>query len=539
MKHDISKQLADLKAADAETLEKLAETAPADDRALARMLEAAERRADGIPTEDLRLVTAQRHAIWPRAAMIAMGLLVCGAAGTGIVHLTRIAPVPEEDVLETTAPAVTEEPADLADAVSADMAETDVPAETSAPRTTAVSVTTDAPALVVLEAPATTAAQTTAAATSSRTSTKTVAKTAARATETVPAVQTEAPATAAPAPVTTTAAPVTTEVPATTMTTAETATTAVETTTRYSFDYVLQEDYVEEDTESVPGYWIRWIHYKDGQDGFRFRWLEGVDPSPDGPMRVYYLDRDGWQMKPAIKPNPYEIVKLRYYTIEGKEGDTVYKVTVTQTPRTEFTGFKTGISTKLTPLTIGGHPALLYESGRFCGIFYDDGAYTFEMSDYATNGTQHLIDICAALTRDDSALDFDAETYAALMAVREAGDQAFGIYLRQEAVIKGELPADAPRLTYESLLEIIAAVEAQHADDIGYVHVLNRYGYILDAVRELYPYPDFEGGSGTDIVEFWCGDTDDEKIVFNWGRDDITYRVKQPDGTVTIEQIPF
>ncbi len=508
MKHDMTKQLADLKAADAETLEKLAETAPADDRALARMLAAAERRADGIPTEDLRLVTARRRVIWPRAAMIAMGVLVCGAAGTGIVHLARIAPVPEEDVLETTAPAVTEEPADLADAVSADMAETDVPAETDAPRTTAVPVTTDAPALVVLEAPATTAAQTTAAAASTRASTKTVAKTAARATETVPAVQTEAPATAAPTPVTATDAPVTTDVPATTMTTAETATAPIE---------------AAEDTEQWPGYAVQQTTSREHGTVVSFRWLGDIAPSPDGPLAAYSLDLDGFQMTPYSRQEIYEILPSRTYVITAKSENAIYTLHVTQSRRTAFTGTQAmddllvNSLPILTAHTIGGHPAFSAMCGARCVIFYDDGAYTFQITGDDSFWRPYLTDICAALTRDDSAPVYDAETYAALQAVREAGDRVFGIYERQEAVLKGEFPADAPRLTREAMQQIIA----EHPD----------YADAAQALRETYPYPDLVHGSGVTLIEYWCGETDDEMILLTPEQGDILYINKNAEQT--------
>ena len=511
MKHDISKQLADLKAADAKTLEQLAETAPADDRALARMFDAAERRADGIPERDLRLVTARRSAMMPRAAMIAMGVLVCGAAGTGIVHLARIAPAPDADVLETTAPAVTEDTApELADAISADRDETDVSQTTAAP------VTTDAPALVVLDVPSTTAAQTTTAAASTRASTKTVAKTAARATETVPAVQTEAPATAAPVTVAATDAPApamttavtTTDAPATTMTTATTTTAPLE---------------GAEDTVHWPGYAVQQAFSREHGTVVMFRWLGDIAPSPDGPLATYSLDLDGFRMTPYSRQDVYEVLPSRTYVITAKSEDTVYTLDVTQSRRTAFTGTQAmdDLLVNSTPIltahTIGGHPAFSAMCGARCAIFYDDGAYTFQITGDDPFWRPYLTEICAALTRDDSAPVYDAETYAALQALREAGDRVFGIYERQEAVLKGEFPADAPRLTREAMQQIIA--EHPSFEDA------------CRALRETYPYPDLVHGSGVTLIEYWCGETDDEMILLTPEQRDILYINKNAEQT--------
>ena len=82
--------------------------------------------------------------------------------------------------------------------------------------------------------------------------------------------------------------------------------------------------------------------------------------------------------------------------------------------------------------------------------------------------------------------------------VQAEGNRMFGSYVRKLAELKGEIQADSPRLTLEELEGIIA----ENSD----------YQYIVNKLNGLYPYPDYIGGSGVTITEYWLDNNGDNRI---------------------------
>ena len=83
------------------------------------------------------------------------------------------------------------------------------------------------------------------------------------------------------------------------------------------------------------------------------------------------------------------------------------------------------------------------------------------------------------------------------LAKKEISD--IGEYRRERAVITGALSADAPRITLKQVNEIINASSSLTE--------------IYDKINKAQPYPDFYGGSGISMAEYWLDDEGTERVV--------------------------
>ena len=81
--------------------------------------------------------------------------------------------------------------------------------------------------------------------------------------------------------------------------------------------------------------------------------------------------------------------------------------------------------------------------------------------------------------------------------VRE-GDRMIGEYKRRLAQLRGELAADAPRITLAEVMEMVSSGMDFRA--------------VKDRLQELYPYPDYVGGSGVTRIEYWLDDSGTDYI---------------------------
>ena len=77
-----------------------------------------------------------------------------------------------------------------------------------------------------------------------------------------------------------------------------------------------------------------------------------------------------------------------------------------------------------------------------------------------------------------------------------------GRYLRQEAIIKGEIKANAPRLDLDTAKRIISENKSS-----------NNVSDILAEFNKIYKYPDVAGGSGVTVIEYWLDEAGNEKII--------------------------
>lgn len=97
-----------------------------------------------------------------------------------------------------------------------------------------------------------------------------------------------------------------------------------------------------------------------------------------------------------------------------------------------------------------------------------------------------------------------------LQKLREKGARMVGEYTRQEKVLMGELNADAPRITLEEAETIIGEGGS--------------FGEIMKKVMDIHKYPDYNGGSGLSITEFWLNDSGSSMIEFVVGNfEEIVY----------------
>ncbi len=120
-------------------------------------------------------------------------------------------------------------------------------------------------------------------------------------------------------------------------------------------------------------------------------------------------------------------------------------------------------------------------------------------------------------TTTTTASGLTAEQQQQLEELREEGDRLFGRFIRQELIIQGELPEDAPRLTLAQMEEMIA--ESTDFENIG------------EKLLNAQLYPDFVGGSGVTNIWYWLDETGSERILITLQQEDIHY--EHPDETGT------
>jgi hypothetical protein len=83
----------------------------------------------------------------------------------------------------------------------------------------------------------------------------------------------------------------------------------------------------------------------------------------------------------------------------------------------------------------------------------------------------------------------------------------------QEAVIRGEISADSPRLTMTALNLILSR------DSSGRAVNTNHFRSVMSAIEQIQKFPDFVGGSGITRSEYWLDEDGDEVIaVFRDGQ---------------------
>ena len=106
---------------------------------------------------------------------------------------------------------------------------------------------------------------------------------------------------------------------------------------------------------------------------------------------------------------------------------------------------------------------------------------------------------------------------AALEEVEQAEARSGGRYPRQRAVILGEIPSYAQRLTYDGFMEILHDPNVLYS---GY-----DYGKMKRALEEIQPYPDFVCEGEHSFTEYWLNSEGTEKIVLIPERDAAVYAV--------------
>ncbi|MDE7398002.1 MAG: hypothetical protein K2N06_00595 [Oscillospiraceae bacterium] len=95
----------------------------------------------------------------------------------------------------------------------------------------------------------------------------------------------------------------------------------------------------------------------------------------------------------------------------------------------------------------------------------------------------------------------------------------------QEGIITGEIDPNAPKLDLAAAREIIA----KHND----------FDEILSEFDKVQKYPDFIGGSGHIVVQYWLNDSRSEEITVFPLEHGIWYGILNSDGTTTYTEELF
>lgn len=126
------------------------------------------------------------------------------------------------------------------------------------------------------------------------------------------------------------------------------------------------------------------------------------------------------------------------------------------------------------------------------------------------------IPIPVVIAPDDT---MSTEQQEQLAALKEKGSHLFGEFIREEKIILGELPPDTARLCFDDVQEILA----NNTD----------FQDIYENLLSIAKYPDFVGGSGVTLVEFWLDDYGTEKILLILEQEDVISVKCNADGNIS------
>ena len=126
------------------------------------------------------------------------------------------------------------------------------------------------------------------------------------------------------------------------------------------------------------------------------------------------------------------------------------------------------------------------------------------------------IPIPVVIEPDDT---MSTEQQEQLAALKEKGSHLFGEFIREEKIILGELPPDTARLCFDDVQEILA----NNTD----------FQNIYESLLSIAKYPDFVGGSGVTLVEFWLDDYGTEKILLILEQEDVISVKCNADGNIS------
>lgn len=101
------------------------------------------------------------------------------------------------------------------------------------------------------------------------------------------------------------------------------------------------------------------------------------------------------------------------------------------------------------------------------------------------------------------------DTQIALEKLKQKENRLFGEFQRERAVLLGELPPDAPRLTLDEAVEIIESSSS--------------FAEICRKLHEAQPLVDYIGGSGITRLEYWFDDKGAQKIYLIMEEESIFY----------------
>ena len=159
--------------------------------------------------------------------------------------------------------------------------------------------------------------------------------------------------------------------------------------------------------------------------------------------------------------------------------------------------------------------ATVSEYGLVTAISAGETCIRISVFDEADN-TFKTIQIPVVIAPDDT---ISTEQQEQLAALKEKGNHLFGEFIREEKIILGELPPDTARLCFDDVQEILA----NNTD----------FQNIYESLLSIAKYPDFVGGSGLTLVEFWLDDYGTEKILLILEQEDVISVKCNADGNIS------
>lgn len=147
--------------------------------------------------------------------------------------------------------------------------------------------------------------------------------------------------------------------------------------------------------------------------------------------------------------------------------------------------------------------ATVSEYGLVTAISAGETCISISVFDETDNPVK-TIPIPVVIAPDDT---LSSEQQEQLSALKEKGSHLFGEFIREEKIILGELPPDTARLCFDDVQEILG----NNTD----------FQDIYESLLSIAKYPDFVGGSGVTLVEFWLDDYGTEKILLILEQEDV------------------
>lgn len=159
--------------------------------------------------------------------------------------------------------------------------------------------------------------------------------------------------------------------------------------------------------------------------------------------------------------------------------------------------------------------ATVSEYGLVTAISAGETCIRISVFDEADNPVK-TIPISVVIAPDDT---ISTEQQEQLTALKEKGNHLFGEFIREEKIILGELPPDTARLCFDDVQEILE--NSTNFQDI------------YESLLSIAKYPDFVGGSGVTLVEFWLDDYGTEKILLILEQEDVISVKCNADGNIS------
>lgn len=200
-----------------------------------------------------------------------------------------------------------------------------------------------------------------------------------------------------------------------------------------------------------------------------------------------------------------------------KQVPTVTYAVIQTTAMTQTTIFPTVSTVTETTTAVEDDSRILYPIGKTINIKNYKAMAAASYLIYNDLETSTITTDVTATTQTTTAIPSETTTttvttddkQAALKKLSEKENRLFGEFQRERAVLLGELPSDAPRLTLDEAVDIIESSDS--------------FAEICRKLHEAQPLVDYIGGSGITRLEYWFDDKGEQKIYLIMEEESIFY----------------